>query len=241
VSRLVRVALLALFALPIDANAVQPVVIQEGGPGRLRVVVSVDATTSHRSIQLTAQGTPTYPTVDVTCDGKRQAIAQTRAAVTGKAVLAIYEVPDNTARLMLGAAECRLLLPDQEISLPARQLRAAWTGAPKGAEAVKVTSSPTAAPPKPAPAAAAPATSSPPPTPPAPAAPPAASARAGVHPKDAWRCPQSQPIKGNFTASSDDECIYHVPGGQLYEKTKPEMCYATEADARQDGCRRSKR
>jgi len=219
---LVRVALLALFVLPIDANAVQSVVIQEGRPGRLRVVVSVDATTSHRSIQLTAQGTPTYPTVDVTCDGKRQAIAQTRAAVTGKAVLAIYEVPDNTAKLMLGAAECRLLLPDQEITLAARPLRAAWLVAPKSPEARKTTSTPS-------------------PSPVAQANRPTAPARPGAPPQSAGTCPIAQPIKGNFTTYSGERCIYHMPGGQFYVKTKPERCYATEAEAEQDGCRESRR
>lgn len=63
----------------------------------------------------------------------------------------------------------------------------------------------------------------------------------GVRPKDAWTCPASQPIKGNFTTYSRERCIYHVRGGQFYRKTKPERCYATEEEARGDGCRRSKR
>lgn len=51
----------------------------------------------------------------------------------------------------------------------------------------------------------------------------------------------SHPIKGNFTPTDPDEyCIYHVPGGEFYSRTKPERCYATEADARTDRCRRSK-
>lgn len=199
-SWVVRVALLAVFALPLDTSAAQPVVIQEGDPGRPRVVVSVETKTNHRSIQLTSQRTPTYPTVDVTCDGKRRAITLTRSELAGKSVLGIYEVPETTAKSMLGALECRLLLPDQQINLPAQLLRAAWAIAPKDA-----------------------------------------SARAGIHPLDGWRCPRAQPIKGNFTTYSGEPCIYHVPGGQLYVKTKPETCYATEADARQDGCRRSKR
>ncbi len=68
-----------------------------------------------------------------------------------------------------------------------------------------------------------------------------AQARPGVPPQDSWTCPASQPIKGNFTTYSGERCIYHVPGGQFYGKTKPERCYATEEEARQDGCRRSKR
>jgi hypothetical protein len=50
----------------------------------------------------------------------------------------------------------------------------------------------------------------------------------GVPPQDAWTCPLSHPIKGNFTTYSGEPCIYHVPGGRFYTKTKPERCYATE-------------
>ena len=63
----------------------------------------------------------------------------------------------------------------------------------------------------------------------------------GVPPKDAWTCPATHPIKGNFTTYSGERCIYHMQGGQFYDKTKPERCYATEEEARKDGCRRSKR
>jgi len=65
--------------------------------------------------------------------------------------------------------------------------------------------------------------------------------RAGEPPKDAWTCPLSHPIKGNFTTYSGERCIYHMQGGEFFNKTKPERCYATEADAVKDGCRRSKR
>lgn len=65
--------------------------------------------------------------------------------------------------------------------------------------------------------------------------------RPGVAPQDAWTCPSTHPIKGNFTTYSGEPCIYHVPGGQFYSRTKPERCYATAADAVKDGCRRSKR
>lgn len=65
--------------------------------------------------------------------------------------------------------------------------------------------------------------------------------REGVPPKDSWNCPATHPIKGNFTTYSGEPCIYHVPGGQFYGKTKPERCYVSEEEARQDGCRRSKR
>ena len=65
--------------------------------------------------------------------------------------------------------------------------------------------------------------------------------RPGVEPQDDWTCPLSHPIKGNFTTYSGERCVYHVSGGGFYDKTEPERCYATGAEARADGCRRSKR
>jgi hypothetical protein len=65
------------------------------------------------------------------------------------------------------------------------------------------------------------------------------SGQGGVPPKDAWTCPTSHPIKGNLTTKTG-ECIYHVPGGAFYLKTKPELCFSSEGEARQAGCRRSK-
>lgn len=52
------------------------------------------------------------------------------------------------------------------------------------------------------------------------------------------------PIKGNISRSG--ERIYHVPGGQYYQRTrfdpsKGERCFQSEADARSVGWRRSKR
>lgn len=63
----------------------------------------------------------------------------------------------------------------------------------------------------------------------------------GVAPASAWDCPKDHPIKGNFTTYSGEPCIYHVPGGAFYGKTKPERCYASEDEAKADGCRRSSR
>jgi len=82
-----------------------------------------------------------------------------------------------------------------------------------------------------------------PPTPGASATTPARAGdtRPGVPPQDAWACPLTYPIKGNLTTYSGERCIYHMPGGQFFGKTKPERCYATEADAVKDGCRRSMR
>ena len=65
--------------------------------------------------------------------------------------------------------------------------------------------------------------------------------RPGVRPQDAWTCPLTHPIKGNFTTYSGERCIYHRNGGEFFNKTKPERCYASEDEARQDGCRRSSR
>jgi hypothetical protein len=64
--------------------------------------------------------------------------------------------------------------------------------------------------------------------------------RPGVPPQGT-SCPVSHPIKGNFTTYSGERCIHHLPGGEFYGRTHPERCYATEADAVNDGCRRSKR
>jgi len=63
----------------------------------------------------------------------------------------------------------------------------------------------------------------------------------GEPPVSAWSCARDHPVKGNFTTYNGEPCIYHVPGGSFYEKTKPERCYATESEARADGCRRSSR
>jgi hypothetical protein len=65
--------------------------------------------------------------------------------------------------------------------------------------------------------------------------------RPGVPPTKPWACPAEQPIKGNFTSPSGERCVYHVPTGESYGKTKPERCYATEDDAQKDGCRKAKR
>ncbi len=43
--------------------------------------------------------------------------------------------------------------------------------------------------------------------------------RPGVPPKDAWTCPTTRPIKGNFTTYSGERCIYHMPGGQSFARS----------------------
>jgi hypothetical protein len=65
--------------------------------------------------------------------------------------------------------------------------------------------------------------------------------RRGVSPASPWLCPMSHPIKGSLTTYSGERCIFHSPGGQFYDRTKAEICYATPADATADGCRVSLR
>jgi large subunit ribosomal protein L17 len=48
-------------------------------------------------------------------------------------------------------------------------------------------------------------------------------------------CIEGFPIKGNASSM-----IYHLPGTSSYERTIPEMCFATEEDAVAAGYRASK-
>ncbi len=133
-----RIGLVALLVVLVAASPAQPVVVQEGVAGRAGVVVSIDPTTGERSVQLTKQGMPAYPTVDVTCDGKRRTIPLTRSEIAGPTIVATYEVPLDIAEGMLKTAQCRLLIPGHTIALPRRQLEAAWANGPKGSGAPKV-------------------------------------------------------------------------------------------------------
>lgn len=74
------------------------------------------------------------------------------------------------------------------------------------------------------------------------AAPPkSAPGRPGIRPKTGWTCPLSHPIKADFETYSAERCIYYVPGSTAYAESRTQRCYATEDEARQDGCRRSRR
>jgi hypothetical protein len=68
------------------------------------------------------------------------------------------------------------------------------------------------------------------------AAKPATPAAAGgrVEPVDG-ACPASHPIKGN--KSSMGALIYHTPASASYDRTRPEACFATEAEAEAAGYR----
>jgi hypothetical protein len=185
-----------------------------------RVILGVDPTESQRYVQLADRGMPVFPTADVTCDGNKRTIPLTRSDSVGDKIVATYAVPPTIAEAMLKAVECRLLIPGQEIALPRKQILAAWPSPPKSVEPVKETT---------------------PPRPIAQAVGQSSGERPGVPPESSWTCPAPQPIKGNFTTYSGERCIYHALGGSFYGKTKPERCYATEAEAQQDGCRKSKR
>ena len=73
-------------------------------------------------------------------------------------------------------------------------------------------------------------------TQPAPSGPPAAPGTSGFAPPDGMNCPATHPIKGNRNSG-----IYHLPGGGLYEATRPEQCFAQPSDAEAAGYRRSQR
>jgi len=64
---------------------------------------------------------------------------------------------------------------------------------------------------------------------------PATTDQLWIEPTDGI-CPVSHPVKGNAGSG-----IFHVPGGMSYERTVPERCYASEADAEADGYRKAKR
>lgn len=49
-------------------------------------------------------------------------------------------------------------------------------------------------------------------------------------------CPASHPVKVKMASG-----IYHVPGGNSYERTKPDRCYLDTAAAEADGLRPAKR
>ena len=49
-------------------------------------------------------------------------------------------------------------------------------------------------------------------------------------------CPDGYPIKAKLSSK-----IYHQPGGAMYERTKPDRCYASAEAAEADGLRAAKR
>ena len=62
-----------------------------------------------------------------------------------------------------------------------------------------------------------------------------AATPAWVEPADG-ACPTGYPVKANTSSH-----IYHVPGGQFYERTVPERCYTDPQAAEADGYRAARR
>lgn len=91
-------------------------------PGQ-RVSVGTDSRTGHRYVRIAGHGAPIYPTLDLACDGKRWTLAFTRLEDG-----AVYELSRANVELMLNSVECRLFLPDQDVTLAREQLWAAWAG-----------------------------------------------------------------------------------------------------------------
>ena len=342
------VLIAALVLSPAPVVTAQPAAGPEAGAPGPRIVLGSDPKTGQRYIQLAGQSTPTYPTIDLICDGKRWTVAMTRSEGG-----LLYEPPRSVTEAMLTAVDCRMFLPDQEVTLTRAQLWAAWANQSRGSEAppilvgqvldvvdgntirvnlgdrvetvryIGINAKQTIQ------AAKGPnqsggdvadanrqlvarqqvrleldaqerdregrllayvfvadrmvnaelvhrgsaetmtiqpnvryrdlfvtleqearddrrglwANQSEPTTPTslAQATSPAAKERPGAPPESAWACPAAQPIKGNFNAFSSPRCIFHVPDSELYSATKPDRCYATIDDARQDGCQAARR
>src|SRR6266508_3060247 len=112
------------------ASSTRPAVSQQRISGRPRVDLSIKSKTTQRQVHLVG-GSSVYPTVDVTCDGKRWTLPLTRSEFAKNRTTATYAVPEDRAERMLKAVECRLLIPGQDIALARQQLRA-WTSPSPG-------------------------------------------------------------------------------------------------------------
>ncbi len=63
---------------------------------------------------------------------------------------------------------------------------------------------------------------------------------APVAPDASWCTPTEGICPDGFPVKVARSGIFHEPGGRSYERTVPERCYATAADAEADGYRRAK-
>lgn len=54
---------------------------------------------------------------------------------------------------------------------------------------------------------------------------------------DVASCPTSHPIKGTAMRTTGERCVYRTPDDPAYARARARRCYASEAEARQDGCR----
>jgi len=102
-------------------NLTQLIVQDPSASGGPRVALGVEPKTGQRFVQL--GGLPAYPTIDVMCDGKRRTLALTKPDDQA------YEVSAEIVRVMLDAIECRLFIPDHDITLARQQLWTAWASA----------------------------------------------------------------------------------------------------------------
>jgi micrococcal nuclease len=98
-----------------------------------RVSLGSDGKGGQRYIRIAGTAAPTYPTVDLSCDGKRWTLSLTRSEDG-----AIYAVSGAHVERMLNAIECRVFLPSQEIALSREQLWAAWASPTQGPGAPNV-------------------------------------------------------------------------------------------------------
>lgn len=186
--------------------------------------------------------TDTTPGGDDTIVLRERAVTPTTPEATPRPLMAGSSAPDEGVADQLAAAELESPEAVTDIEREAASTDAATPDRPAVGGGK---SSPAMPVPPPTVAGANPA------TPQAPARPvtaqrpaiesPAASA-AGGSPAQGGRvdpvageCPASHPIKGN--KSSMGALIFHTAGSASYERTKPESCFATEADAEAAGYR----
>jgi micrococcal nuclease len=125
------VLIVAALVLTFTASSAQPAASPDhAAPRGPRVTLGSDSRSGHRYIRIGGSGAPVYPTVDLTCDGKRWTLALTRSEDG-----AVYELSRANVELMLNALECRLFLPDHEVAVSRQQLWAAWASPAQGAAA----------------------------------------------------------------------------------------------------------
>jgi micrococcal nuclease len=125
---LLLVVVLAL--VPARVATAQPAAGAEGSVPGPRIVLGHDPKTGQRYIQIAGQNAPPYPTIDLLCDGKRWTVGLARSEGGS-----IYEPPRSVTEAMLTALDCRMFLPDREVTLARGQLWAAWANQARGSEA----------------------------------------------------------------------------------------------------------
>jgi len=129
----VFVTIPAVLFLTSEAGNAQPAVSQDNAVRVPRVSMGSDSRSGQRYIRIGGSGAPVYPTVDLTCDGKRSTLPLTRSEDG-----AVYEISRSRVEGMLNAIECRLLLPDREIALSRQELWGAWASPAQGPGAPNV-------------------------------------------------------------------------------------------------------